>query len=201
MSQLPGIANAILDDLKITHYLLSTAHPTGASKAKFFVSFGFSQENWAELKSALLKHPQNNPVTSQASSPFGQKFEVSCSLVAPDGRKPLHHLGMDNRATRPQSEVHHRVSTPLSEQADAARRVAGGWRVSGRYPFSSGCDWAQWAIIGAFLGEKGDPRGVAYLLVPLAEIEIVDDWQVLGSSAPAASLWSCTTCSFPRIVR
>jgi 3-hydroxy-9,10-secoandrosta-1,3,5(10)-triene-9,17-dione monooxygenase len=26
----------------------------------------------------------------------------------------------------------------------------------------------------------GDPRSIAYLLVPLAEIEIVDDWQVLG---------------------
>jgi 3-hydroxy-9,10-secoandrosta-1,3,5(10)-triene-9,17-dione monooxygenase len=63
---------------------------------------------------------------------------------------------------------------------EAARRVPGGWRLSGRYPFSSGCDYAQWAIIGAFLGEKGDPRGVAYLLVPLSEVEIVDDWQVLG---------------------
>jgi 3-hydroxy-9,10-secoandrosta-1,3,5(10)-triene-9,17-dione monooxygenase len=62
----------------------------------------------------------------------------------------------------------------------AARRVVGGWRLSGRYPFSSGCDYAQWAIVGAFLGEFGDPRHIAYLLVPLAEIEIVDDWHVLG---------------------
>ena len=63
---------------------------------------------------------------------------------------------------------------------EAARRVGGGWLLSGRYPFSSGCDYAQWAIIGAFLGEKGDPRHIAYLLVPLAEVEIADDWQVLG---------------------
>jgi alkylation response protein AidB-like acyl-CoA dehydrogenase len=63
---------------------------------------------------------------------------------------------------------------------EAARRVTGGWRLSGRYPFSSGCDYAQWGIIGAFLGEKGDPRQIAYLLVPLAEVEIADDWQVLG---------------------
>src|SRR5215469_13884253 len=63
---------------------------------------------------------------------------------------------------------------------EAARRVPGGWRLSGHYPFSSGCDYAQWAIIGTFLGEKGDPRTVAYLLVPLAEAEIVDDWRVLG---------------------
>src|SRR5258708_10242121 len=61
-----------------------------------------------------------------------------------------------------------------------AKRVAGGWRLSGRYSFSSGCDHAQWAILGAFLGEMGDPRHIAYLLVPLAETDIVDDWQVLG---------------------
>src|SRR5271168_1518983 len=62
----------------------------------------------------------------------------------------------------------------------AAKRVAGGWRLSGRYSFSSGCDYAQWAIIGTFLGQMGDPSTHAYLLVPFTEIEIVDDWQTLG---------------------
>ena len=71
------------------------------------------------------------------------------------------------------------ASSSLAPRA-AAKRVVGGWRLSGRYPFSSGCDYAQWAILGAFLGEMGDPRGVAYLLVRLVEVEIVDDWQVLG---------------------
>ncbi len=52
----------------------------------------------------------------------------------------------------------------------AAKRVAGGWRLSGHFPFSSGCDHAQWAILGAFLGEAGDPRHIAYLLAPLAEM-------------------------------
>jgi alkylation response protein AidB-like acyl-CoA dehydrogenase len=71
------------------------------------------------------------------------------------------------------------ASSSLAPRA-AAERVQGGWRLSGRFPFSSGCDYAQWAIIGAFLGEAGDPRSIAYLLVPLAEVEIVDDWQTLG---------------------
>lgn len=71
------------------------------------------------------------------------------------------------------------ASSSLAPRA-APRRVAGGWRLSGRYSFSSGCDYAQWAILGAFLGEMGDPRHIAYLLARLAEIEIVDDWQALG---------------------
>jgi alkylation response protein AidB-like acyl-CoA dehydrogenase len=72
------------------------------------------------------------------------------------------------------------ASSSLAPRAAAKRVATGGWRLSGRYTFSSGCDYAQWAILGAFLGEKGDPRHIAYLLVPLAEVEIVDDWQVLG---------------------
>ena len=76
------------------------------------------------------------------------------------------------------------ASSSLAPRARAERvpggGSGGGWRLSGRYPFSSGCDHAQWAIIGAFLGEMGDPRHIAYLLVPLAETEIVDDWHVLG---------------------
>jgi alkylation response protein AidB-like acyl-CoA dehydrogenase len=61
-----------------------------------------------------------------------------------------------------------------------AQRTDGGWRLTGRYSFSSGCDHAQWAILGAFLGAMGDPRTIAYVLVPLSECEIKDDWQSLG---------------------
>ena len=71
------------------------------------------------------------------------------------------------------------ASSSLAPRA-AATQCAGGWRLSGKYTFSSGCDFAQWAILGCFLGQMGDPRRVAYVLVPLAETEIVDDWEVLG---------------------
>jgi 3-hydroxy-9,10-secoandrosta-1,3,5(10)-triene-9,17-dione monooxygenase len=71
------------------------------------------------------------------------------------------------------------ASSSLAPRA-AAMRTTGGWRLSGRYTFSSGCDYAQWVILGVFLGELRDPRHIAYLLVPLAEVDIVDDWHVLG---------------------
>src|SRR6476620_4781953 len=64
------------------------------------------------------------------------------------------------------------ASSSLAPRAKAERVPSGGWRLSGRYTFSSGCDFAQWAIVGAFLGETGDPRHIAYLLVRLAEVEI-----------------------------
>ncbi len=63
---------------------------------------------------------------------------------------------------------------------EAARTVAGGWRLSGTFPFSSGCLHARWAIIGARCEDAAGNRPTRYLLVPMREIEIVDDWQVLG---------------------
>src|SRR5205814_2857517 len=40
------------------------------------------------------------------------------------------------------------ASSSLAPRAPA-RRVPGGWRLSGRFPFSSGCVYAQWASLGA----------------------------------------------------
>jgi 3-hydroxy-9,10-secoandrosta-1,3,5(10)-triene-9,17-dione monooxygenase len=71
------------------------------------------------------------------------------------------------------------ASSSLAPRA-TAERIGNGWRLSGLYPFSSGSTHASWAIIGAFLGKAGDPASIAYLLVPFSEIEIVDDWHVLG---------------------
>jgi 3-hydroxy-9,10-secoandrosta-1,3,5(10)-triene-9,17-dione monooxygenase len=63
---------------------------------------------------------------------------------------------------------------------ETARRVAGGWRLSGRFPFSSGCHHAQWAIIGAKAEDAAGNKPTRYMLVPMRQIEIIDDWHVLG---------------------
>jgi 3-hydroxy-9,10-secoandrosta-1,3,5(10)-triene-9,17-dione monooxygenase len=60
------------------------------------------------------------------------------------------------------------------------RRCDGGWRISGRYPFASGCMHAQWAIIGARCEDAAGNEQPRYLTVPMGELEIVDDWQALG---------------------
>jgi len=63
---------------------------------------------------------------------------------------------------------------------EAATPCDGGWRLSGRFPFSSGCTHAQWAIIGARCPHPDGAIATRYLLVPMREIEIIDDWFVLG---------------------
>lgn len=66
---------------------------------------------------------------------------------------------------------------------ETARLVDGGWVLSGAFPFSSGSRHAQWAIIGARCPDAAGAIATRYLLVPMTEIEIVDDWQVLGLRA------------------
>jgi len=66
---------------------------------------------------------------------------------------------------------------------ETAQRATGGWRLSGRFPFSSGSSHAQWAIIGARCPDAADNVTTRYLLVPMREIEIIDDWHVLGLRA------------------
>jgi 3-hydroxy-9,10-secoandrosta-1,3,5(10)-triene-9,17-dione monooxygenase len=59
-------------------------------------------------------------------------------------------------------------------------RVEGGFRLSGRWSFSSGCDLCQWAILGGSTrNPDGSPDARSYLL-PRADYEIDDNWNVMG---------------------
>ncbi|MBS0641179.1 MAG: hypothetical protein U1E70_19355 [Acetobacteraceae bacterium] len=71
------------------------------------------------------------------------------------------------------------ASSSLAPRLTAAR-TSGGWRVSGRFPFSSGCRQAQWAILGVKAEDEAGNTPTRYVLVPMSELEIVDDWHVLG---------------------
>jgi len=59
-------------------------------------------------------------------------------------------------------------------------RVDGGWRISGRWPTSSGCDHADWAILGGVETKDGKPVDKFAMLVPREAYTIDDDWHVFG---------------------
>jgi alkylation response protein AidB-like acyl-CoA dehydrogenase len=62
-------------------------------------------------------------------------------------------------------------------------QVEGGFRFSGRWSFSSGCDVATWIFLGGLLPGEGptDPPTYYHLLLPREDYEIVDDtWDVVG---------------------
>ncbi len=61
--------------------------------------------------------------------------------------------------------------------------VDGGFRLSGRWSFSSGCEHCQWAFLGAVVPTPEAPFDMANyrtFLVPISDYEIVDNWDVVG---------------------
>jgi indole-3-acetate monooxygenase len=65
--------------------------------------------------------------------------------------------------------------------------VPGGYRVTGRQGFSTGCRHASWVAAHAQILENGHPRlldngqpETRYLFVPVAEAERLDTWHVRG---------------------
>ena len=61
-------------------------------------------------------------------------------------------------------------------------RVPGGFRISGRWGFSSGCDHCNWVFLGAFIPplEPGGPPDMRTFLLPRSDYKIVHDWKVFG---------------------
>ncbi len=65
--------------------------------------------------------------------------------------------------------------------AGRAKRTDGGYRLSGRWAFSSGVDISEWNLIGGVVaGEDGEPPHSRVFLLHRSQYEIVDTWQATG---------------------
>ncbi|MBV8334204.1 MAG: acyl-CoA dehydrogenase [Alphaproteobacteria bacterium] len=73
------------------------------------------------------------------------------------------------------------ISSALAFARGRARRVEGGYRLSGRWPFSSGVDPSAWNIFGAIVNDEetgqSEPR---MFLVPASDYKVIDTWHVIG---------------------
>jgi 3-hydroxy-9,10-secoandrosta-1,3,5(10)-triene-9,17-dione monooxygenase len=63
-------------------------------------------------------------------------------------------------------------------------RVDGGYRISGRWFFSSGCDHCQWAMLGGIVdADEGDSDpfpDYRHFLVPRSDYTLDDNWHVIA---------------------
>ncbi len=66
-----------------------------------------------------------------------------------------------------------------------AEAVEGGYRFSGHWGFSSGCDHADWVFLGGLLPKKDGSGALEHctFLLPKADFRIVRNWDVLGLRA------------------
>ena len=75
------------------------------------------------------------------------------------------------------------MSTSLAPTG-VVERVDGGFRLRGRWSFSSGCDYCGWAMLGGLAPAPGtaDPPDMRTFLVPRHDYAIDDNWHVMGLS-------------------
>lgn len=68
-------------------------------------------------------------------------------------------------------------------------RVDGGFRLSGRWGFSSGSEHCRWAFLGAMVPplNEGDPPDMRTFLVPRSDYEILQNWDVMGLQATGSN--------------
>jgi 3-hydroxy-9,10-secoandrosta-1,3,5(10)-triene-9,17-dione monooxygenase len=72
------------------------------------------------------------------------------------------------------------LSTSLAPTG-TVERVAGGFRLKGRWSFSSGCDFCHWAVLGGLVpSEAGGAPEARVFLVPRRDYRIDDNWHVVG---------------------
>jgi len=100
------------------------------------------------------------------------------------------------------------ISSALAFARGRARREPGGYRLSGRWPFSSGIDPSSWNIFGAIVSDEETGQSEARMfLVPASDYTIIDTWQVIGLAGTGSNdvevadifVPACRTLSTERI--
>lgn len=75
------------------------------------------------------------------------------------------------------------VATGLAFPCGKAVPVAGGYKVSGKWPFGSGVDASQWMFVGAMTEREGGAPERRLFLIPQNEFKSLDNWHSYGLTA------------------
>jgi uncharacterized protein DUF6883 len=86
---IPKADRATIDAAKLRDYLLSTTHPIGRFKARFFAALGFSADRWTELDEAFRLQHLTQEAQPAGSFGIGQKFTIQAILNGPNGQSAM----------------------------------------------------------------------------------------------------------------
>lgn len=96
--KLPRAENAEISESKLCDYLLDTAHPDGASKARFFNGLGYSIDDWELLANDLRELAKTSTLVRKVESDHGTKYIVDGELNGPLGNpKPVRTIWIVDR--------------------------------------------------------------------------------------------------------
>jgi len=130
-------------------------------------------------------------------------FEIASVLSKGDGSAAwvwtvmgVHDLFMAYFEEKAQQEYWAKDRTLSASSFAPAGRISpapGGYKVTGKWSFCSGIDHAQWMLLGGIAGMLSqDPPipDIRYMLIPKADVKVIDDWYVMGLCGTGSK--SCT---------
>jgi indole-3-acetate monooxygenase len=108
-----------------------------------------------------------------------------CAMIGCDGGYVTAFLDQD--VARTMYPDYRMATAAAATTTGKAMRVPGGYRVSGRFPFVSGCQHCEWVWLGCIVHENGvarvDGNGVPetrQCFLRLSQCEILDTWRTTG---------------------
>jgi 3-hydroxy-9,10-secoandrosta-1,3,5(10)-triene-9,17-dione monooxygenase len=101
--------------------------------------------------------------------------------------------------------AHPKIAGVFGRAGAVVERVEGGFRVRdrGKWPFNSGCCHATWDLLRLTVEEPEGSTWPAFAAVPMSELTICDDWDVMGALGTGSNSVTCGDLFMPehRVVR
>ena len=89
------------------------------------------------------------------------------------------------------------IASSIALAAGRARKVDGGFIVSGRWPFSSGVDNSDWNMLAATVFDGDRPVDLRLCVVPKSDYQVLDTWDAMGMGATGSKDVSATDVFVP----
>jgi len=111
----------------------------------------------------------------------------------------LAELLSDDALSEIYADRHPRIAGVFGRAGAVIQRIEGGFRVrsGGRWPFNSGCHHATWDLLRLTVEEADGSTWPAFAAVPMAELTICDDWDVMGALGTGSSSVTCGELIIP----
>lgn len=188
-------AGGATDDVTV-QTLVDRARDLGPSlierRAKTHDMRRLPDETIADLVGAgLLKACQPNRVGGY-ELPFGAQTSAGAEIAKSCGSSAWivsvcgsHHWMLGKFSPAAQDDVWGSNPDAISASAFASayqttERVEGGFKISGRWMFSSGIHGCDWCIVIGRIMHEDRPPEMWFMLVPKEEYEIQDNWRTVG---------------------
>jgi len=92
------------------------------------------------------------------------------------------------------------LATSINPSPDSTiSRVNGGYKLSGKWGFSSGINHCDWVMISAQapVSQESEETKLLYFLVPKSDLKVIDVWRVVGMRGTGSNLLQLTDVFVP----